>query len=315
MTMTRTARVTAVGAALFIAQACGMSAAVLDQRAEGTFDRTLTVSGRVDLDVTTGSGWIEVRPGQTGRIEIHGRITASDWSLRGGKLSPEERVKRLQANPPIEQTGNRIRIGRIEDDDLRNVSVSYTLVVPAQTTLGSSTGSGSQDISGLTESITAETGSGSIRVRDASGDVRAKAGSGSIEADGIGGAFHASTGSGRIEVINTGQGDVEVSAGSGSIVVRGVRGGLRASTSSGSLRVQGEQTSEWRLSASSGSIDVELSGKRSFDLDARSSSGNIDTALPVTVSGKINRHELRGPVNGGGPLLHLRTSSGGIRIR
>jgi hypothetical protein len=292
-----------------------MSAAVLDQRAEGTFDRTLTVSGKVDLDVTTGSGRIEVRPGQTGRVEIHGRITASDWSFRGAKLSPEERVKRLQANPPIEQTGSRIRIGRIQDDELRNVSVSYTLVVPAQTTLVSSTGSGSQEISGLTESITVETGSGSIRVRDAASDVRAKTGSGSIEADGIGGAFQASTGSGRIEVIKTGQGDVDVSAGSGSIVVRGVHGGLRASTGSGSVRIQGEQTSEWRLSSSSGSIEIELSGKRAFDLDAASSSGSIDTALPVTVSGKISKRELRGPVNGGGPLLHLRTSSGGIRIR
>jgi hypothetical protein len=295
--MTRTARLAAFGAALFIAQACGMSAAVLDQRAEGTFDRTLTVSGRVDLQVTTGSGRIEVRTGQTDRVEIHGRITASDWSFRGGKLSPEERVKRLAANPPIEQTGNRIRVGRITDDDLRNVSVSYTLVVPAQTTLVSSTGSGSQEISGLSERLEVETGSGSIRVRDASSDVRA------------------STGSGRIEVFKNGKGDVDVSTGSGSIEVRGVHGGLRASTGSGSLQVQGEQTSEWRLSTSSGSIHVDLAGKLAFDLDASSSSGSIDTAFPVTVSGKISRRELRGPVNGGGPLLHLRTSSGGIRIR
>jgi DUF4097 and DUF4098 domain-containing protein YvlB len=313
--MMRTLKVAAVGAALVLAQACGMSAAVLDQRAEGTFDRTLTVSGKVDLDVTTGSGRIEVRTGQTDRVEVHGRITVSEWSLRSGKLSPEERVKRLQANPPIEQTGNRIRIGRITDDDLRNVSVSYTLVVPAQTALVSTTGSGSQEISGLRERIEAGTGSGSIRLRDASSDVRATTGSGSIEADGVGGAFQASTGSGRIEVIKTGKGDVDVSTGSGSIEVRGVHGGLRASTGSGSLRIQGEQTTEWRLSSSSGSITIELAGKPAFNLDASSSSGSIDTAFPVTVSGKVSKRELRGPVNGGGPLLHLRTSSGGIRIR
>lgn len=295
--MMRTVHAAAFGAALVLSQACGLSAAVMDQRAEGTFDRTLNVAGRVDLDVTTGSGRIEVRAGQTDRVEIHGRITASDWSLRGGKLSPEERVKRLQANPPIEQTGNRIRIGRITDEDLRNVSVSYTLVVPAQTTLVSSTGSGSQEISGLRERVEAQTGSGSIRVRDASGDVRA------------------STGSGGIEVFKNGKGDVDVSTGSGSIEVSGVHGGLRASTGSGSLQVEGEQTSDWRLSSSSGSIQIQLSGKPAFDLDAASSSGSIDTAYPVTVSGRVSKRELRGPVNGGGPLLHLRTSSGGIRIR
>jgi hypothetical protein len=295
--MMRTVHAAALGAALVLSQACGLSAAVMDQRAEGTFDRTLNVTGRVDLDVTTGSGRIEVRAGQTDRVEVHGRITASDWSLRGGKLSPEERVKRLQANPPIEQTGNRIRIGRIADEDLRNVSVSYTLVVPAQTTLVSSTGSGSQEISGLRERVEVQTGSGSIRVRDASSDVRA------------------STGSGRIEVFKNGKGDVDVSAGSGSIEISGVHGGLRASTGSGSLQVEGEQTSDWRLSTSSGSIQIQLSGKPAFDLDAASGSGSIDTAYPVTVSGRVSKRELRGPVNGGGPLLHLRTSSGGIRIR
>jgi DUF4097 and DUF4098 domain-containing protein YvlB len=177
------------------------------------------------------------------------------------------------------------------------VSVSYTLVVPAETALVSSTGSGSQEISGLRERVEVQTGSGSIRVRDASSDVRA------------------STGSGRIEVFKNGKGDVDVSTGSGSIEVSGVLGGLRASTGSGSLQVEGEQTSDWRLSTSSGSIQIHLSGKPAFDLDAASSSGSIQTAYPVTVSGKISRRELRGPVNGGGPLLHLRTSSGGIRIR
>lgn len=313
--MTRQVRLAAaLGVMMALGQACTLSAT--GQRSEGTFDRTLTVSGKVDLDVTTGSGRIEVRPGSGNKVEVHGRITAQDWSFKRSSLSPEERVKRLQANPPVEQTGNRIRIGRIEDEDLRrNVSIEYTLVVPAQTALVAQTGSGAMEIAGLTDTIALETGSGAIRVRDASSDVRARTGSGSIEADGVGGAFRASTGSGRIEVVKTGKGDVEASTGSGSIVVRGVRGGVRASTSSGSLRVQGEQTAEWRLSASSGSITIELAGKPAFDLDAESHSGGIDTSFPVTMSGKFSRHELRGPVNGGGPLLHLRTSSGSIRIR
>src|SRR5262249_30618266 len=103
--------------------------------------------------------------------------------------------------------------------------------------------------------------------------------------------------------------------GSGSIRLTGLRGGVRASTWSGTLRVQGEQTSDWRLSSSSGSVTIELAGKPGFSLDAHSSSGRIDTDYPVTVSGTIDRRALRGSVNGGGPLLHVRTSSGGIHIR
>jgi hypothetical protein len=307
------------------------------QQAVGSFERTLTVTGPADLDVQSGSGRIEVRSGQTGRIEINARITAGDWGnwgFFGSRLSAQERVRRIEANPPVEQSGNRVRIGRIDDQELRNhVSISYTLVVPADTTLVSKTGSGSHLIEGLRGTITASSGSGSIRVRDAAGDVQSSTGSGSIIADTVTGSFVASTGSGsidgvnvkggvtvktgsgRIEVSQSGGGRVEASSGSGSIHLTGLRGGLRASTSSGTLRVQGEQTSDWRLATSSGSVTIEFAGKPAFALDAHSNSGRIDTQYPVMVVGLVDRRELRGSVNGGGPLLHVRTSSGGIRIR
>jgi hypothetical protein len=304
------------------------------QEAVGSFERTLTVTGPVDLDVLSGSGRIEVRAGQAGRITINARVTAGGWGILGSRLSAQERVRRIEANPPVEQSGNRVRIGRIDDDDLRNrVSISYTIVVPADTTLVSKTGSGSHLIESLRGTITASAGSGAIRVRDAGGDVQASTGSGSIHAETVAGSFVASSGSGAIGGVNvkggvtvksgsggidvsqSGGGPVEASSSSGSIHLTGLRGGLRASTSSGPLRVQGEQTSDWRLSTSSGSVTIELAGKPAFALDAHSNSGGIDTQYPVTVTGAVDRRELRGSVNGGGPLLHVRTSSGGIRIR
>jgi hypothetical protein len=287
----------------------------------------------VDLEVLSGSGRIEVRVGQAGRVEIGGRVTAGDWGFFGGRASAQERVRRIEARPPIEQTGNRVSIGRIDDEELRrNVSISYTLVVPPDTTLVSKTGSGSHLIEGVRGAITASSGSGAIRVRDAGSDVRASTGSGSILADTVAGSLSANSGSGSIEGINvksgitvktgsgsiavsqSGGGPVEASSASGSIHLTGLRGSLRASTSSGPLRVQGEQTADWRLSTSSGSVTIELAGRPAFALDAHSNSGRIDTQYPVAV-GRIDRRELRGSVNGGGPLLHVRTSSGGIRIR
>jgi hypothetical protein len=307
----------------------GLAAA---QQATGSFQRTLTVTGPVDLEVLTGSGRIDVRTGQAGRIEIDGQVKAGDWELFRRGLSPQERVRRIEATPPIEQRGAKVTIGRIDDEELRNVSISYTLRVPPETTLTAKTGSGSHLIEGVHGAINASAGSGSIRVRDAGSEVRASTGSGSIVADTVAGSFVANTGSGSIDginvnggiTVNSGSGDikvsqsgagaVEASSGSGSIRLNGVRGSLRASTSSGTLLVQGEQTSDWRLSASSGSVTIELTGKPAFTLDAHSSSGRIDTQYPITV-GRIDRRALRGSVNGGGPLLQVRTSSGGIHIR
>ena len=308
--------------------------AVQAQSVNGSFQRTLSVSGRPDIEVGTGSGRIEVGPGRDGQIEIRGQIRASDngdWNRRSA-LSPEERVRRIEANPPIQQNGNVIRIGRIDDRDLQDgVSISYTLTVPADSVLRSKTGSGSHRIEGVKGDVHASTGSGSIVARElgslsasagsgsidverVEGAVRANTGSGRIQATGVGGAITARTGSGGIEVATAGGGDVEVSSSSGTVRIRGVRGALRASTTSGGLHVQGEPRGDWELSAASGGVRVDVPDGSGFDLDATTSSGSIDVGMPVAMT-STGRRTLRGTVHGGGSRLRVRTSSGSIDIR
>jgi Toastrack DUF4097 len=305
------------------------------QRAEGSFQRTLDVTSQADVDIVSGAGRIEVRQGSPGRIEVSARIQANDswgWNRRF-QLSPQERVRQLEANPPIEQQGSRVRIGHITSEELREgVSISYVVTVPPRSSLKSKTGSGSQDLSGLDGSVEAGTGSGSLTISRVGADLRASTGSGSIQASSVGGLFHATTGSGsisatdvkgaitaktgsgQIEVTQTGSGNVEVATGSGSVRLRGVRGSVRASTSSGGLHIEGDLAGDWDLTATSGSVTVDLPSSRGFELDAGTSSGRIDVNAPITVTGTISRRSLKGTVRGGGPVLHVRTSSGGISI-
>ena len=321
---------------VLVAAAALVPATAEAQRAEGSFQRTLTVSGQPDVEVSAGSGSIEVRSGPSGRIEVSAKVRAGDWGsgwFRRGGLSPEERVKRVEANPPIQQTGNVIRIGYFSNDDWRDgVSISYTLIVPAASNLIARTGSGSMEIDGVSGKVEAHSGSGSIRSKDLGSGLRASTGSGSITVDGVNGTFYGSSGSGSIrasdiggaitaktssgsiDVAQTGSGHVEASSSSGSVRLRGVRGGLDASTSSGGLTINGEMAADWRVSASSGSVNISLPQNQGFELDANSGSGSIDVDFPVTVTGKVGRRTLRGTAQGGGPLLHVRTSSGGISI-
>jgi hypothetical protein len=304
------------------------------QSANGSFQRTLSVSGRPEIEVGTGSGRIEVAPGRDGQIDIRGQIRASDgwgWKRRNS-LTPEERVRRIEANPPIQQNGNVIRIGHIDDPDLQNgVSISYTLTVPADSLLRSKTGSGSHRIEGVRGTVQASTGSGlivargigslsasagsgSIEIERVDGSVSANTGSGRIQASDVSGAVTAQTGSGGIEVVQAGSGDVDVSSSSGTVRVRGARGTLRASTTSGGLHVQGEPRGDWELSAASGGIRVDVPNGFGFDLDATTSSGSIDVGMPVTIS-STGRRTLRGTVHGGGSRLRIHTSSGSIDVR
>lgn len=298
---------------------------------EGSFDRTLKVTGPVDLTVRTGSGSIDVHRGPAQVVTIHGRIRANAGWFSGDVA---DRVKKIEANPPIEQDGNVIRIGQDTDSWLlRNISISYEITVPQDTKLEAHSGSGSQTVQGVKGPVDvkagsggihltdigsdaqASTGSGSVEVSNVQGAVRASAGSGSIRAYGVSGGFRGHAGSGNVEFRGAGAGNVDAETGSGHIRVEGVKGTLRAETGSGGIEADGQPTGTWDLQSGSGSVRVRVPQDAAFEIYAHTGSGGISLGLPVTVEGKIDKHEIRGKVRGGGQFaLNVRTGSGGIHI-
>jgi DUF4097 and DUF4098 domain-containing protein YvlB len=298
--------------------------------AEGSFQRTLQVTGPISVDLTTGSGSVSVRTGSSSQVEITGHIKATNWF--GGDA--EARVKQVEANPPIQQSGNDIRIGHVDDTELlHNISISYELVVPAETQLHSHTGSGSQSVEGLRKQVEIESGSGTLKISDigdtvkaetgsggieivrVKGDVRTKAGSGSIRATDIAGGFEGQTGSGHITLEQTAAGSVRADTGSGGMELRGVHGSLEAEAGSGTIIAEGNPTGSWTVHSGSGNIHLTLASDAGFDLDAHTSSGSISVSQPVTVQGSIGRKELRGKVRGGGVPVEVETGSGSIEIQ
>ncbi|MBN1238046.1 MAG: DUF4097 family beta strand repeat protein [Gammaproteobacteria bacterium] len=297
-----------LGAALIVTAFVSAEA----QQATGSFDRRLTLDGPVELEVVTGSGSVEVRRGRSGEARVAGRISVHRSWGRGADEA-EEIVSRIEADPPIELVDGRLRVGRIEDSEARrNVSISYEIEIPADTPVGSRTGSGSQSISGVAAPVDASTGSGSIALADIGGPATASTGSGSINASGIGGAFTGRTGSGGVRLVQSAPGDVHIETGSGSSRVSGVQGAVRVRAGSGSIEVQGEPTGPWTLESGSGSITLRLPSDVGFDIDAASGSGGIQLEHPV--EGTIRRGRVDGTVRGGGPLLDLRTGSGSVNV-
>jgi hypothetical protein len=320
--------------ATILAMAAGtMAARPARAAAEGHFDRTLKVTGPVDLNVETGSGSISMRTGSSDSVQIHATIRGNDgWHLSDKDL--DERVHAIEAHPPIEQDGNTIRIGRFDDHEMtRNISISYELVVPAATKSRTATGSGSQSLDGVGgpveatsgsgslqisnvgAEVTAHTGSGSIELRSIKGSARTSTGSGSVRALGIAGGLKASTGSGSVKLEQTAAGDVEVETGSGSIEMSGVKGSASATTGSGSITAEGEPSGRWRLHTASGSVRVHVPDQAGYEIDAHTNSGRIESNLPITVQGTISPRELHGKVRGGGAVLDLSTSSGNVYIQ
>lgn len=300
--------------------------------ARGQFDRTLKVTGPVEMEVTTGSGNITVHVGSSSSVQIHGTIRVGEnWHL--SEADAENKVKALEANPPIEQDGNFVRIGHIEDPELRrNVSISYEIETPAETRLTSKTGSGNQQVSGIGGPVSAGTGSGNVTVSNIGDEVRAESGSGNLElgtikgevrastgsgyirAQGVAGGFTGRSGSGDITLEQTSPGVVNVESGSGSARLSGVDGSVEVRAGSGNISVQGTPSHDWTLHTGSGAIELHLPAQASFDLDAHTSSGKINTTRPITVQGSLGHGRLQGKVGNGGSRLDLQTGSGDIDI-
>ncbi len=288
------------------------SAALAWPSPQGTFDRTLTVSGPVNLEVLTHSGDVRVRAGSSGSVQIHGKIFVGDNWLFGKRTVD---VHSIEQNPPIRQEGNTIHIDYVE---ARNISVDYEITVPADTTVRTRSGSGDQTIEGTRGNVDVQTGSGDVKLASLTGEVRLQTGSGDVRAREIAGSVKGGTGSGDVEIDETSQGDIEIRTGSGNITARGVQGSFRGEAGSGDITAEGTQSGEWEIHTGSGNVHVRLPSNAGFDADISTSSGSIDvgTAIEMTVQGRVgeSRKSIRGKAHGGGPLLRVRTGSGDIHI-
>ncbi len=269
---------------------------------------------------------LELAPG--GRFELEtegGRITVEGSAEPGAHIlvtsSREDVEDRYDLS--FEAEPGRVRVtARRKRGDLfgwlsgRGDGLHFEVRIPAQTELELRTSGGRIEIEGIRGDALIRTSGGRIDLSDLEGKVDAHTSGGAIEARDLRGNVGLSTSGGPIAVERV-SGDLEAKTSGGSITAREIGGEIVASTSGGSITVSllpgngrgGE------LSTSGGSITAKLDPAVALEIDARTSGGTVSVDLPVTVQGRVSRGALRGELNGGGPLLRLRSSGGSIRVR
>jgi DUF4097 and DUF4098 domain-containing protein YvlB len=295
--------------------------------AADTFDRTLTVSGPVRLELSNGSGNVEIKGSTDGKVHIFGKVSPN-WSLFG---SSEKNVQDVVANPPIEQHDSVIRIGK--NSSLRNVSIEYKIEVPHDTDIDAGVASGGLSIDSVRGPVKATSASGYVHVYRVDRDVQMTAASGSMDCSGIGGYLRISSASGDITVadvkgdLNAGAtsgsirvtkpGDrVELSTASGSIEVSGVTNDLKVHAVSGSITVSGDPSASrlWEVRTVSGSVDIRVPTSASFLFTAEATSGDIRTNIPVVLE-EQGKHSLRAHIGSSSGRIEVHTVSGAVNVR
>ena len=156
---------------------------------------------------------------------------------------------------------------------------------------------------------------GRIDVADVDGEVKARTSGGPVSAVDVRGDVHLSTSGGAISARRI-DGELIARTSGGGIEIEDVGGAVEAHTSGGSVRARfsAGNSSGGSLSSSGGGITAIIDPAASLDIDAHTSGGRVTVDLPITVRGSMQRNTVRGSLNGGGPLLKLRSSGGPVRL-
>lgn len=277
---------------LTVALALG-TAATCAAQSEGSFDRSLTVSGPVDLDVITDSGGITVTPGSSGSVHVHAILKAQHGWFDSADV--ERHIREIERNPPIEQNGNQIRIGYVHSRELlKNISMRLEIQTPSETKLRARADSGGIRVEGIQGPADCHTDSGGIDVRNVGSEVHAAADSGGIHIENVKGATYARVDSGGIEAND-------------------IAGSIDAETDSGGIHLSQSSAAPIRAKADSGGVTVRLASNAGYDLSVESESGHISVP-EISVHGDISKHHVEGKVRGGGPMVNVRVDSGNVSI-
>jgi DUF4097 and DUF4098 domain-containing protein YvlB len=293
----------------------------------GAFDRSYVVTGPIRLELNNASGDVDITGSADGKVHVRGEVRASGF----GFDNPQKRLDDTLANPPIEQKGDTIRIGK-DMSRMRHISIVYTIQVPHDAEITTNVASGAQTVRNVTGPVTVRAASGSIRLEKVERDAELTTASGTISANYLGNDLHVTTASGNVNVSNV-KGDVRANAVSGVIRIANPGARVDASDTSGEVEIQGASNdvkahaisglvsvqgnpgagSYWDLKTVSGGVQLRVPTTANFHFSAEAASGEIRTDVPIVIE-EQGKHSLRAHMGNGGGRVEVHTVSGEIRV-
>jgi len=281
--------------------------------------------GRVSISNIAGDMVITTAGGDEVSIEAVKRARGSRSDLGNVRVSIDERAGRVDVRTEHEQN-YRNRDGRWD-----NVSVDFTVTVPAGAAVDLHSVSGNLKVTGVRGALRLETISGDVTATDAPKVEVAKSVSGTVTLTGVSsdGDLSATSISGNVVARSLKVHALDLSSVSGNINVADVTcDRLTAKSVSGGVEYSGaiNKGGSYDFNVHSGTVRLTLANPSGFVLNANSFSGSIRSDLPLTIGGDsrerdrrgrpvgFSSHSLRATYGDGSATLTVRTFSGDIVI-
>jgi DUF4097 and DUF4098 domain-containing protein YvlB len=286
---------------------------------QGGRDRRCSDDFVINVPRNLDSAKIETGGGNANATGIAGRV---ELSSGGGNLHLDD----IGGDVTAETGGGTIEVGSVQGDVSLQTGGGNIKIASAKGEIKAESGGGSVVVLSGLQGAVLETGAGSIRVDKCSGTVKATTGGGSVELGDIGGPAEIETGAGSIRLASA-KGRVQAQTGGGSIQLDGATS-VRAETSAGGITVKllsgADHRSNSTLETSAGDITVYLANDLAISIRAQIEIANGHTIrsdfsdIHVSTEGGQwgpKTVTAEGQLNGGGPVLKVRTNSGNVNFR
>jgi len=279
------------------------------------FSAEFTVSVPREMDEIK----VETDGGNVTTTGVSGRVDAQSG---GGNIHFDDIAGIINA----ETGGGNIDVGNVASDVSLHTGGGTIKIMSAKGKIVAESGGGSVIVTSCMQGAELETGGGSIQVDRCAGKVTASTGGGSIDLGDIGGPAEIETGGGSIRLASA-KGPVKAETGGGSIELLGVPS-ARAETGAGGIEAKFIASNGARndsiLETSAGDItvyvapNVKLSIRASIDVANGHRIESEFSEIRVTTEGGdygSKTVSAEGDLNGGGPVLKVRTTTGDISFR
>jgi hypothetical protein len=275
-------RAAATAALALVLAAASAGAVTLTEKSDRTYP--LGPRGEFALENVNGSVDIEAWDRDEVRVEAEKKVKArsrerAQQALGALKIEVDQGAGRLSVATRMPKSGDGI-FDWLWGTDVQ-ASVSYRIKVPRHVT------------------VDAATTNGALRLAGTEGEARARSTNGRVRIENVSGEMTVRTTNGGIEVVDS----------AGSVNARTTNGGIRVELADVT------PGSEMTFTTTNGGVSLTLPADVRATLDAATSNGSIVSDFPVLGDARrSSRHHLSGEVNGGGGLLKIRTTNGGVRI-
>ena len=277
-------------------------------------------SGDFVVNIPRDTAWLRIETGG-GSVQATNVAGHVEVQSGGGKIYLSD----IGGSAAAETGGDSIEIGNVAGDLKVETGGGNISIGSVKGMLKAETGGGNISVQSSEQGATLEAGGGNVEIRRCAGKVKATTGGGSITLGDIGGPADISTGGGSIH-LSSAKGRVGASTGAGSIELYGVPS-AKVETGAGGITVKlvnGGDRMDSVLETSAGDITVYIAPNVALSVRASVDLGNghrISSDFPdIHVSGEGSQWGPRtltaeGKLNGGGPLLKVRTTTGDICFR